>query len=241
MKILKAIISLSLTAMLIFSCLSPALALAPDSDRLYDGIDVSVFQGDIDFERVRQSGIRVVYIRAGFATGSPDEFFERNAEKARLAGLKFGFYFYVTARTPYEAELQARYFASIIRGKDYTCRPVMDFEEFSGLSHTEIREIGLAFMRALEQRTRTLPMIYTDAYAASFVWGEEFSRYPLWVADYGPSEPDVIGDVWKSWIGFQYSDSGRVDGIRDNVDLDKFTSRAFLTEDEKDDNHCRER
>ncbi|MCM1363668.1 MAG: hypothetical protein NC122_02105 [Faecalibacterium sp.] len=241
MKTIKTIISLALVSMLILACISPALALAPESERLYDGIDVSVFQGDIDFERVRESGIRVVYIRAGYGNGLRDEFFERNAERARLAGLRFGFYFYVTARSRYEAELQGRYFASIIRGKDYDCRPVMDFEDFSGLSHTEIREIGLAFMRALEDRTRILPMIYTDAYAASFVWGEDFARYPLWVADYGPTEPDVIGDVWNSWVGFQYSDVGRIDGIEDDVDLDKFTSRAFLTEDEKDASHCRER
>ncbi|MCM1544173.1 MAG: hypothetical protein NC110_02635 [Ruminococcus sp.] len=241
MRIIKTAVSVFLVGMLVFCCISPALALAPESDRLYDGIDVSVFQGEIDFERVRESGIRVVYIRAGFAAGQPDEFFERNADGARRAGLRFGFYFYVTARTPYEAELQARYFASIIKGKDYDCRPVMDFEEFSGLSHTEIRNIGIAFLRALEERTRTLPMLYTDAYAASFVWGDEFSRYPLWVADYGPSEPDVIGDVWSAWSGFQYSDTGRIDGISDSVDLDKFTSRVFLTEDEKDANHCRER
>ena len=238
MKKMKAVIAVLLCVLVLLCCLSPALALSPDSERVYDGIDVSVYQGEIDFEEVRRSGIKVVYIRAGYGIGEVDEYFRRNAEEAKKAGLRFGFYFYVTARTPYEAELQGRYFASLISDTGYDCRPAMDFEEYSGLSHTEIRNIGLSFIRALEDRTRHLPLLYTDAYAASLIWGSDFSRYPLWVADYGPTEPDVTGDTWKSWAGFQYSDAGRVSGIGDAVDLDKFTRAVFLTEDEKDD-RCR--
>ncbi|MGN1194330.1 MAG: GH25 family lysozyme [Acutalibacteraceae bacterium] len=238
MKKLKAVIAVLLAVIMLICCLSPVLALSPDSERVYDGIDVSVYQGEIDFDEVKRSGIRVVYIRAGYAVGQEDEYFSRNTQQARKAGLRFGFYFYVTARTPYEAELQGRYFASIISGTGYDCRPVMDFEEYSGLSHTEIKNIGLSFIRALEERTRHLPMLYTDAYAASLIWGSDFSRYPLWVADYGPTEPDVTGDTWKSWAGFQYSDTGRISGIDASVDLDKFTRAVFLTEDEKDE-RCR--
>ena len=238
MKKLKSAFAFLLSSFLLFCCLSPALALSPDSNRICDGIDVSVYQGEINFEEVRRSGIRVVYIRAGYGVGNEDEYFRRNAEEAKKSGLRFGFYFYVTARTPYEAELQGRYFASIIKDTEYDCRPAMDFEEYSGLSHTEIKNIGLAFLRALEEGTRHLPMLYTDAYAASLVWGKDFSRYPLWVADYGPTEPDVTGDTWKSWAGFQYSDSGRISGIADAVDLDKFTRAVYLTEDEKEE-RCR--
>ena len=149
MKRLKATAAFLLSVMMLLCCLSPALALSPDSGRVYDGIDVSVYQGEINFEEVRRSGIRVVYIRAGYGIGAEDAYFRRNAQSAKQAGLRFGFYFYVTARTPYEAELQGRYFASIIKGTDYDCRPAMDFEEYSGLSHTEIKNIGLAFIRAL--------------------------------------------------------------------------------------------
>lgn len=238
MKKLRSALALLFCAMMFLCCLSPVLALSPDSERVVDGIDVSVYQGEINFEEVRRSGIKVVYIRAGYGVGDEDEFFRRNAEEARKAGLRFGFYFYVTARTPYEAALQGRYFASLINGTEYDCRPAMDFEEYAGLSHTEIKNIGLSFIRALEDSTKHLPLLYTDAYAASLIWGADFSRYPLWVADYGPTEPDVTGDTWKSWAGFQYSDQGRVGGIKDAVDLDKFTRAVYLTEDEKDE-RCR--
>lgn len=238
MRVFKFFFCVLMSFLLCVSSVSPAFALEPITQRVYDGIDVSVYQGDIDFERVKQSSVEVVYIRAGFGIGDVDEYFRSNAEKARAAGLRFGFYFFVTARTPHEAELQGRYFASLIANTHYDCRPVMDFEEYSGLSAREIRAIGLSFMRALEERTRIRPMLYTDAYAASFVWGEEFARYDLWVADYGPTQPDVENDIWKGWSGFQYSDSGRVSGINASVDLDKFTREVFLTEDEKDE-RCR--
>ena len=154
MKKMKSVVAVLLCVLVLLCCLSPALALSPDSERVYDGIDVSVYQGEIDFEEVRRSGIKVVYIRAGYGIGEVDEYFRRNAEEAKKAGLRFGFYFYVTARTPYEAELQGRYFASLINDTGYDCRPAMDFEEYSGLSHTEIRNIGLSFILALEDRTR---------------------------------------------------------------------------------------
>lgn len=233
MKKLKSVLAFLLSVLTVFGCLAPAFALSPDSERIYDGIDVSVYQGEIDFEAVRRSGVGIVYIRAGYGIGYEDKFFRRNAEEAKNYGLRFGFYFYVTARTPHEAALQGRYFASLIRNTQYDCRPVMDFEEYSGLSHTAIKNIGLAFLRAVEDNTRHLPMLYTDAYAASLVWGADFSRYPLWVADYGPNEPDVTGDTWKRWAGFQYTDAGRVNGIGSTVDLDRFTKEVFLTEDEK--------
>ncbi len=238
MKAIKIIICV-FTAIVLCACaFAPSFALAPESTRVYEGIDVSVFQGDIDFERVRESQIEVVYIRAAFGVGDVDERFEENARKVKEAGLRFGFYFFVTARTPYEAELQGRYFAELIKGKDYDCRPAMDFEDFSGLSRAEVRSIGLAFIRALEEQTRVKPLLYSDAYAASYIWGEEFASYPLWVADYGPTEPDVTGEVWSGWSGFQYSDRGRIGGINGNVDLDKFTSRVFLTEEERA-NRCK--
>lgn len=233
MKFVKSFFCILLSLTLCFCCLSPALALSPITERVYDGIDVSVYQGRIDFERVKESGIKVVYIRAGYAIGGVDTYFERNAEQARRHHLRFGFYFYVTARTPHEAELQGRYFGRLIRNKDYDCRPAMDFEEYSGLSVSEIRQIGLAFMRGLEEQAKVRPIIYSDAYAASYVWGTDFSRYRLWVADYGPTQPDVTGEVWEGWSGFQYSDTGRVSGINGDVDLDKFTAEVFLTEDER--------
>ena len=212
----------------------PAAALGADSGRLMAGVDVSVYQGEIDFQAVKDSGVETVYIRAGYGTDSVDRYFQRNAQEAARTGLHFGFYWYVTARTEAEARQQARSFADVIRGKGYDCRPAMDLEDFTGLTDAQVNAVGLAFLRELEQLTGVTPLLYTDASAAERVWQEAMGAYPLWVAEYGPSEPRVEGSPWNAWAGFQYSDSGRVPGISAAVDLDRFTPTVLLSETEGD-------
>ena len=212
---------------------APAYALPADSGTLYPGIDVSVYQGSIDFEAVSRAGIRVVYIRAGQGNGYTDPDFPRSAEQARLAGLEYGFYYFVTAQDTDTAVAQARRFAGLIRGYRYTCRPVMDFERVEGMSAGQANAVALAFLEELERLTGAVPMVYTDEYNASRLWQQPLGRYPLWVAQYGPDEPTVTGDVWSAWSGFQYSSRGRVAGIDAPVDLDRFTSRVLLTQEEQ--------
>ncbi len=207
--------------------LTPALALGPESQPVYDGIDVSVYQGDIDFAQARDSGVEVVYIRAGEGSDYVDPYFEQNAQRAGRAGLHYGFYLYVTARSEAQAREQAAFFAGLIREKGADCRPAMDFEDFSGLTRSQVNAIGLAFLEELEARTGVTPVLYTDAYAADAVWDAALGAYPLWAANYGVSQPDVTSGHWRGWSGFQYADDGRVPGIADRVDLDRFTAGVF--------------
>lgn len=194
----------------------------------YRGLDVSVWQGAIDFAQVRASGKEVVYIRAGYGHAEDTRFCE-NAANARQAGMKTGFYFYVTATNTAQARQQAAYFAELIREVPYDCRPAVDFEQYGSLSKAELNAIALAFAETLESRTGITPVFYTNAYSAASIWEAELTRYPLWIADYGPSEPASIGH-WRSWVGFQYADNGRVPGISGNVDLDRFTDGVFVEE-----------
>ena len=92
----------------------PVYALSPSSNEIYRGIDVSEWQGDIDFARVKEAGIEVVYIRAGQGFSYEDAQFERNYEQARRYGFKIGVYHYMTARSVEDARLQARFFVSLI-------------------------------------------------------------------------------------------------------------------------------
>lgn len=220
----------ALLALMTAVCLAaPAAALGPEpAGTLYEGADVSVFQGEVDFARLRESGVEPVYIRAGFGE-TQDDLFRRNAAAAEAAGLRHGFYFYVTARTEAEAAAQARYFAGLLAGRDYDCRPAMDFENFSGLSVREARAVGLGFLEELERATGQTPLLYADAWAASTVWNDAaFARFPLWAADYGPEDPDVTGGTWSGWAGFQYTDRGMLPGVAGPVDLDRFTAAVLL-------------
>lgn len=207
------------------------LALEAESSTVYKGVDVSQYQGDINFAQLKSAGYKVVYIRAGWGDNNTDPYFEQNYKLASTAGMQIGFYYYVTATTVEQAKAQAQYFGSLLARKNYDGHPAMDFEEFGNLSVEEIRAIGLAFLQELQATTSALPMIYTDASNASDLWGDAFANYPLWIADYsGAALPD--NPVWKTWTAYQYGQSSSVSGIGDEVDLDYFSQGTFLSKDE---------
>lgn len=229
MKLAKRILSFLLMLLVAISAsVLHVSAISADTDEVFPGIDVSVYQGDIDFEQVKNSGIEIVYIRAGYGFSVTDPKFEENYTNATKAGLKCGAYYFVTARNTEQAYLQATRFAELISGKTFVARPAMDFEEFGSLGKNGINIVGLAFMQKLRELTGIVPMLYTDAYNASETWDWNFAQFPLWVADYGAEEPYVTSNIWQSYAGFQYSDRSEIPGIYGNVDLDRFTSSVFL-------------
>lgn len=229
----KKLLAAASAFLMLFTGSFSVYALRPDSERVHDGIDISEYQGDVNFDELKNCDIKTVYIRAA-AGDYTDSEFENNSRKAKEAGIKFGYYFYVTARNAEEARRQAERFADLIRNKDYSCRPAMDFEEFSGLSRREINEIGTAFMERLHELIYTKPMIYTDAFAADSIWDENFAEYPLWAADYGAYEPDITRVFTNGWSGFQFTDDGRVCGVDDAVDRDRFTDTVYITDNENE-------
>ena len=202
-------------------------AFLPSSSATYNGIDVSEWQGQINFEGVKNSGIEVVYIRASEGYGYKDPDALRNYEGAKQNGLKVGFYHYLTAMNEEEALVQAEFFVSVVKGLQVDCRLAMDFEYFGDLSVDEINSISRAFLSEVKRLSGKETVIYSDAYNAKFTFSEELAQdYPIWVADYDVSEP---GDGnWNSWVGFQYTDAGDIGGISGNVDRDYFTDGIFL-------------
>ena len=186
------------------------------------GIDISRWEGRIDFERVRKNGIRIVYIKATQGTDYVDPDFERNYRDAHKEGLAIGFYHYVTARSINEAREEARFFASHIREKVNHVKPAMDFEVFGELTTAEIREISQHFLTTLEEKTKHKPVIYSDSSNASSRFADDrFREYPLWIAEYGVTRPNME-NPWHRWSGWQYTDRGRVRGISGYVDRDYF-------------------
>jgi len=224
-----AAVLLACIAALVFAALVPARAIPPSGGRQYRGIDISEFQGEIDFEEVRRSGIEAVYIRVG-AGEYTDEYFAENYERAKAAGLKIGFYHYVTARSVEEGRRQARFFASLAAGREPDMRLAMDFEYFGSLSVSQINAISEAYLDELTALTRREAVIYSDLSNARNIFSRALAeKYPLWAAQYGEDEPSANGK-WREWVGFQYTDEGRVGGIYGNVDRNIFTEGIFLSD-----------
>lgn len=226
---LKKIFSTLLLITILMSTI-PVFAFPPSDEKIYQGIDVSEWQGEIDFREVASSGIEVVYIRASEGTNYIDPYFKENYEQAKENGLRTGFYHFLTATTVDEAEREAEFFVSNIKGLEPDCKLAMDFEVFDGLGVDEINEISKVFLEKVEELSGKECVIYSDASNAENVFDEELAKkYPIWVADYFVEEPSNNGK-WNTWVGFQYTDRGRINGIDGNVDRDRFTGGIFLND-----------
>ena len=178
---------------------APALAFGPAGETVH-GVDVSVYQGNVDFARVAQAGVRMVYIRSTLGFSYVDPTHERNADGAKAAGLEFGFYHFCTASTTDEAVRQARFFARTIARYDYDLKPVMELSPARKLSRTETTDVALAFLREVERLTGREPAIYCSASTARDDYDSRLAPYSLWVAQYGAREPEENG-TWPTWAG----------------------------------------
>ena len=207
-------------------------AITPVSNDIYEGIDVSNWQGYIDYQKVKQSGIEVVYIKASQGSNLKDAYFDINYKNAKNNGLKVGFYHFLTAKNTQEAEKEAQFFASVISNKTPECKLALDYEVFGGVSVTEINNIATVFLETTKRLTNKEVIIYSDLYNAKTVFSRELAdKYPLWVADYTSNENiEKQQTNWKNWTGWQYTDRGVVNGISGYVDRDKYTKEIFLEE-----------
>ena len=207
-------------------------AIEPASNVRYQGIDVSNYQGNIDYQSVKSAGIDIVYIKATEGQTITDAYLERNYQRAKANGLKVGFYHFVRARTNEQAILEANHFVNAISGMAPDCRLAMDFEIFGNLTTAQVNSISLTFLRRVEELTGKSMVIYSNSYTARTVFSQELANmYPLWVAEYGVSSPQNNGK-WSTWIGFQYTDRGIVNGINGYVDRDIYTEQILLSNTE---------
>ncbi len=228
-KILKIIFLIWLFLLSFFATYENVVfALSPAGNSIYRGIDVSAYQGRINYSLVKDSGIDIVYIKASEGNYLEDPEFRNNYNGAKSNGLNIGFYHFVRARSEEEAVKEAEFFSRVISGTQPNCKLAMDFEVFGDLSINEINNISRAFLEKTKEITGKEMIIYSNTYDARAIFSYELAqRYPLWVAQYGPSTPSDNGK-WNSWVGFQYSDMGKISGINGNVDLDRFTEEIFL-------------
>ena len=108
MNLKKAFVIILIIAFFQFMNAPNVCAVQPQSEPKYEGIDVSNWQGYIDYAQVKNSGIQVVYIKASQGTNLKDAYFDINYENAKQNGLKVGFYHFLVATNVQEAEAEAK-------------------------------------------------------------------------------------------------------------------------------------
>lgn len=201
---------------------------------IYNCIDVSEFQGTIDWNKVRSQGITHAIIRVGYrgqTTGGlyKDSRYIENINGAYAAGIKVGVYFYSQALSEAEASAEASYIISAIAPykSKISMQVVMDYEfglpkEAGGrfyagcISNTQMTNNCIAFATRVQSNNYE-PMIYANASMLVKYLNRNLlqSKYKIWLAHY-TTKTDYAGSIYI----WQYTSTGRVNGIAGNVDLD---------------------
>ena len=191
----------------------------PESDLFAMGIDVSSYQGVVDWQAVADSGIKFVILRAG-TTGGKDTMFEENYTGAKAAGLLVGSYIYTYAVTHEEMVADARQFASWLSGKEFDMPVYVDVEtkEQADLPDGKLLELVESF------RTYMSNLGYFCGVYSSYNWYNLYlgldclPREYLWVAKWTQSGT-MSQNMSEHFSMYQYSESGTVPGIEGAVDL----------------------
>lgn len=178
------------------------------------GIDISVHNGTIDFTKVKKSGIDFVIIRAGYGLGTKDKNFEANYEGAINAGLHVGFYWYSYAKKVDEAIQEAKSFYNFIKDKPCDMPVFYDIEEAT--SRPACNDLINAFCSYMESQNYFVGVYANKDWFTNYINSTNKEKYTTWIAQWS-SKCTYTGN-YTIW---QYTDSGKVDGIQGNVDMDE--------------------
>lgn len=180
-------------------------------DTFAKGVDLSHYQGEVDWEKVKQAGISFAIMKATEGKSMIDDTFSANVAGAKASGILSGSYHFCHARNVQEALQEANFYCDTILPFKLEIPPVLDMET-SDAPHDLVVLICHAFLEIVEKRTGVKPMIYASRAYIDENFDASLSSYPLWLACYGEDTPTDRGG-WTEWEFIQVSETGKVDGI----------------------------
>lgn len=186
------------------------------------GIDVSHYQGAIDWKAVAKAGMVFAFIKATDGVGGSDLRFSANWIGARAAGLRRGAYHFFRAQQ--YSERQAQRFLAMLGDDAGELPPVLDFEILGDVSADQALRGAKRWMDMVEQACGRKPILYTGpAFWQKALGGSsQFAHHELWIAHYTTNRQPNLPAAWDRWTFWQYSEKGNVPGIQGPVDLDYF-------------------
>ena len=186
------------------------------------GIDVSKWQGSIDWARVKASGtVEFAILRAGYGSlvKQKDKMFDANYNACKRLGIPVGAYWYSYATTTAGARREARAFLKVVAGKTFEYPLWFDQEyepKIKALSTAKRTEIVKAFCEELETAGYYTGLYCSRDWLQNYLNYKELAHLDIWVAAYG----STAGNVPLPYGMWQCSSSGKVNGISGNVDID---------------------
>ncbi len=208
------------------STISKDLSSSQDNERL-QGIDISSYQTNIDWDKVKEDQIAFVFIKSTGGETYVDPAFTQHWNDVKSANLMRGAYhFYYTKDDP---TTQAKFFISKVLplSEKSDLPPVIDIETDgvnTKISVDQLQEDIKTFLGIVEKEFGRKPILYTShAFAQEYFDNTDFDQYYLWLAEYQSASPP-IPNGWASmgWTFWQNSQSATVSGINGNVDHDYF-------------------
>jgi GH25 family lysozyme M1 (1,4-beta-N-acetylmuramidase) len=209
---------------------TPTPTPKPTSTRL-EGIDISHWQGTIDWTKVRAAGKKFAYIKASEHTSFVDDKYQTNRSRAKSAGLKVGAYHFARPNVgTTDAYAEADHFIETADWTSGELRPVLDLEDTGGLSSSALQTWVKAFVQRIHDRTGVRAVIYVSpsfwsAKMGNSSWFAKNGYDVLWIAHWTTAgSPSVPAENWggESWTFWQYTSDGSVPGISGRVDLDRY-------------------
>ncbi|MCA9517406.1 MAG: hypothetical protein KC635_20840, partial [Myxococcales bacterium] len=205
---------------------SPALLAAPihssvcaDGPTTY-GIDVSKWQGTINWSQVPNSGVKFAIIRVSDGTNTMDAQFAANWAGAKANGILRGAYQFF--RPSQDAVAQANVLLNTIASDPGEIPPVIDVEVTSDQTPAVVAQKVGQWLQRVEEVLHVKPIIYTGGYFwDSNVASTAYAAYPLWTAHWGTSCPNTP-NAWTRWAFHQFSATGSIAGISGDVDENRF-------------------
>jgi lysozyme len=194
------------------------------------GIDVSKWQGTMDWNIALSAGIRFAIIKAGGASkygNYPDPQFERNAAECAALSIPVGYYWYFYPTIdPIE---QADYFWELVKGKPRNLPLVLDLENSQNLTPKELTNRAGAFTRRMFELSSEFPMLYSRStfLHENTIYADFWSQMELWIARYtvkrkpwsNPGDSSLVTPpYWDDWVFWQHSNGGNGRGAEFGAD-----------------------
>jgi len=188
------------------------------------GVDLSHWQGEVDFAKMASAGVRFCFLKFTEGTTHVDERALDYLRAAHAQGIPAGAYHYFLPK--YDPILQAEHFERSMAEHEAQAGPlllppVLDVEVKA--SAAVLKKTIFAFLEHVEKVRGVTPILYTSpGFWRSYVgrW-DEIVHFPLWVAHYGTTFPSQFYP-WAKWLFWQYTSAGRILGCAANIDLDLF-------------------
>ncbi len=190
------------------------------------GVDVSLWQRDVDWAALRQAGVSFGFTKATEGDNVTDPYFAKNWPAMKAAGILRGAYhFFRPAKDPLK---QAAFFTQTAQREASDLPLALDLESSGSLAPDPLAQTILVCLNEIERLSGQRPIVYTGPNFWNTCMAvpnppDWTANYALWIANYTSALRPTIPRGWTDWTLWQYSESGKLNGVAGNVDLDRFS------------------